>query len=398
MKYADLAQPGSFVNPHGDMLLNLKRPASVLDGGAALDSGAVLVKGGGARGLSVSGRTPAGPAAGDHALPDAPVEGVRRLTGECDQLAAAYTNVKVELIRTRPASGLGSMVVTPLSQGNLHRVSLPAPLLVHGSAGERSVSFMVPLAPQPGHVVNGEPLHSNMFVVAGPGAEYFAQEPRGKDSFFGALPEEMVRQDLAAATGQDSPYIPTHVQVLEAQPAGLAALRQTLLRIHDQAVKNPELFSSATARCNMERALVTSWVQAWVSAQPVWKVNGSRAKWYADQNLKRALEHLHEHDDQPVYLLELCRTLGVSARTLELLFKRNLGVSPMRYLKLRRLQQVRTKLRAADPYRIYVKSVALEAGFWDLGRFAMDYRGLFKESPSTTLRKLEGFDPGTLSR
>jgi AraC-like DNA-binding protein len=343
-------------------------------------------------------RTTAAPEAGVNPLPDAPVHEVRRLTGDCDQLAAAYTNVDVAVIQTGPAAGPGLMVVAPLSQGNLHYVFIPAPVLVHGTTVERGVSFMVPLAPQPGHVVNGEMFHPNMFVIAGSRADHFAQEPGGKNSFFAALPEELVRQALAAATGQDSPYIPTHVQVLEAQPAGFAALRQTLQQIHDQAVKNPDLFSSPLARRNMERALVTSWVHAWVSARPVWKANGSGAKWYSDDNLKRALEHLGEHHNQPVYLLELCRTLGVSARTLELLFKRNLGVSPMRYLKLRRLQQAQTRLRAADPHQSYVKSVALEAGFWDLGRFAVEYRRLFKESPSATLRKNGGFDSGTPGR
>jgi transcriptional regulator GlxA family with amidase domain len=148
----------------------------------------------------------------------------------------------------------------------------------------------------------------------------------------------------------------------------------------------------------MERALITSWVQAWVSARPLRNETGSRSRWYSDRNLKRALEYLDEHHDQPVYLLELCQMLGVSTRTLELLFKRNLGVGPMRYLKLRRLQQVRASLRAADPYWTSVKALALDAGFWDLGRFAREYRAQFKESPSTTLRKLGGFDPGTSRR
>jgi AraC-like DNA-binding protein len=263
---------------------------------------------------------------------------------------------------------------------------------------ERGVSFMVPLAPQPGHVVNGEMLHPNMFVIAGSRADYFAQEPGGKNSFFAALPEELVRQALAAATGQDSPYIQTHVQVLEAQPAGFAALRQTLQQIHDRAVEDPDLFSSPLARRNMERALVTSWVYAWVSARPLRNETGSRSRWYSDGNLKRALAYLDEHHDQPVYVLELGRMLGMSTRTLELLFKRNLGMGPMRYLKLRRLQQVRASLRAADPYWTSVKTLALGAGFWDLGRFAREYRAQFKESPSTTLRKLGGFEARTLGR
>jgi transcriptional regulator GlxA family with amidase domain len=139
-------------------------------------------------------------------------------------------------------------------------------------------------------------------------------------------------------------------------------------------------------------------VQAWVSARPLRNETGSRSRWYSDGNLKRALAYLDEHHDQPVYVLELGRMLGMSTRTLELLFKRNLGMGPMRYLKLRRLQQVRASLRAADPYWTSVKALALDAGFWDLGRFAREYRAQFQESPSTTLRKLGGFEARTLGR
>jgi AraC-like DNA-binding protein len=33
-----------------------------------------------------------------------------------------------------------------------------------------------------------------------------------------------------------------------------------------------------------------------------------------------------------------------------------------------------------------VKEAALDNGFWDLGRFSVEYRKLFGESPSVTLR------------
>jgi transcriptional regulator GlxA family with amidase domain len=33
-----------------------------------------------------------------------------------------------------------------------------------------------------------------------------------------------------------------------------------------------------------------------------------------------------------------------------------------------------------------VKSVALQAGFWEMGRFAVEYSRIYGESPSRTLR------------
>ena len=92
------------------------------------------------------------------------------------------------------------------------------------------------------------------------------------------------------------------------------------------------------------------------------------------------------HAHAPVYVLDLCAATGVSERTLRDAFLKQCGMGPMRYLKLRRLHQVRRSLYGVAPGATSVKAAALENGFWDLGRFAVDYRAMFGESPSETLR------------
>jgi AraC-like DNA-binding protein len=57
----------------------------------------------------------------------------------------------------------------------------------------------------------------------------------------------------------------------------------------------------------------------------------------------------------------------------------------LRYLKLRRLNQVRARLRQGSAEVTSVKEVAFNAGFWDLGRFAGEYKALHGETPSKTL-------------
>jgi len=58
----------------------------------------------------------------------------------------------------------------------------------------------------------------------------------------------------------------------------------------------------------------------------------------------------------------------------------------VRYLNRRALHQVRRALKAANPSVATVTQVASEFGVWELGRFARDYRNLFGELPSETLR------------
>ena len=60
-------------------------------------------------------------------------------------------------------------------------------------------------------------------------------------------------------------------------------------------------------------------------------------------------------------------------------------MSPVKYLKRHRMTQARLSLVKAEPADTTVTTVAHHWGFWELGRFAVEYRQLFGESPSTTL-------------
>jgi AraC-like DNA-binding protein len=86
-------------------------------------------------------------------------------------------------------------------------------------------------------------------------------------------------------------------------------------------------------------------------------------------------------------IADLCRALHLSRRTLQRAFTETLGIGPARYLMLKRLTAVRAELRRSDPAVIKVTDTAIKYGFWELGRFAQDYRRMFGERPSETLSK-----------
>jgi transcriptional regulator GlxA family with amidase domain len=64
-----------------------------------------------------------------------------------------------------------------------------------------------------------------------------------------------------------------------------------------------------------------------------------------------------------------------------------LGMSPTRYLLLRRLNMARSALRRADPATASVAEIARLHQFLEPGRFAVTYRTVFGEMPSSTLRR-----------
>jgi len=91
-----------------------------------------------------------------------------------------------------------------------------------------------------------------------------------------------------------------------------------------------------------------------------------------------------EHLDGPVTMEELCQLTHVSRRTLQYSFTAILGISPLQFLRLTRLNRVRRALRSASPEQS-VTEIATYWGFWHLGQFAHDYKQQFGECPSHTL-------------
>lgn len=103
--------------------------------------------------------------------------------------------------------------------------------------------------------------------------------------------------------------------------------------------------------------------------------------------VRRAVDHIEENFGLALTLERLATHTGVSARTLQRGFQEHLGCSPMDYLRDVRLKQARAALIAADPGSdMTVTEIALESGFMHLGRFSVEYRRRFGESPSQTLR------------
>jgi AraC-like DNA-binding protein len=117
----------------------------------------------------------------------------------------------------------------------------------------------------------------------------------------------------------------------------------------------------------------------------------SKAKLHHAAVMVRLEETLIKRRDQRLNMSALCAEIGVAERTLRVCCAEFLGVSPMRYLLLRRLNEARSALRCANPSTSTVAEVARNHQFLELGRFAVTYRTTFGESPSVTLHR----DPRT---
>ena len=100
----------------------------------------------------------------------------------------------------------------------------------------------------------------------------------------------------------------------------------------------------------------------------------------------RLCDYMRANLNAGLTLTDLEAFSGLSARSLQLAFKKQLGCTPKQWLTEQKLHTVRAKLATADPSESVTSLVG--AYFPNLGDFARYYQRLFGELPSQTLGRL----------
>ena len=161
-----------------------------------------------------------------------------------------------------------------------------------------------------------------------------------------------------------------------------------LQRLHEAtgqlAEDAPHILAIPEAARGLEQALI----EAMIACLGCGEAHEDRAALRQHAAIMRRFHRVVEdHLDEPLYIPELCAEIGASERTLRVCCQEQLGMSPKRYLLLRRMHLARRALRESDPTNATVTEVATRYGFWQFGRFAGVYKEMFGESPSGTLTR-----------
>lgn len=104
--------------------------------------------------------------------------------------------------------------------------------------------------------------------------------------------------------------------------------------------------------------------------------------------VKRVVDFIHAHLDQPLCISELVAVSGASRRSLEQAFRQSLGTSPQRYIQSCRLKAIRELLLRHQPGELQLSELAFRWGFAQPSHFTTAYKQAFGELPSQTLSRL----------
>jgi AraC-like DNA-binding protein len=107
------------------------------------------------------------------------------------------------------------------------------------------------------------------------------------------------------------------------------------------------------------------------------------------RDMRRAIDYIEAHLDTAFKTADVIKATGIAGRTLFKHFKDFKGISPMRYAQNARFREVRRSLLQAEPEE-GVTDIAMRWGFTHMGRFSIEYRLRYGESPSQTLKRRRG--------
>jgi AraC-like DNA-binding protein len=289
----------------------------------------------------------------------------------------------VELVVTAPGDFRGEVTRIDVDRLWLQRGREALPRVMHSSVSKtRNGLFFLADAQQATTHHTGKEFPPGCMMVYSAGAEHHHRSSAA--CHWAAM--SLGLEDLAAAglaiTGCDL-TAPELSELIRPPPA----LMDRLLRLHaaagDLAATAPEVLEHPQVAEAIEQELIHVMVRC--------LTDESSERTYSCQQrvpIMRRLERILEANPvKPLYLAEICAAIGVPARTLRHNCWQHLGMSPHRYLWLRRMTLARRALVLASPTNRTVSEVATDHGFWELGRFSVAFRKLFGESPSVTLRR-----------
>jgi AraC-like DNA-binding protein len=160
-----------------------------------------------------------------------------------------------------------------------------------------------------------------------------------------------------------------------------------LLRLHNRAAGLAKSKDESLARPAFAQSLEQELLHALVDCLAVDEPGRGGEKRRRHANIMARFEEtLSSLSGNQLTMAEICAAIEVPERTLRVCCDEFLGMSPTRFILLRRLNLVRSALKRADPASASVSQIARSYQFSELGRFAGIYRTVFGEMPSATLK------------
>jgi AraC-like DNA-binding protein len=328
----------------------------------------------------------------DGTLRDAPGQGlqVRRLLfSSADEMSRAMHGLEIEINVLRDGFFPYGLLSAQLGECMLDVAEVGASVTAAGAVVQHSTLLIAPLQRAGAWYLNGLPCEPGDLAVFRPGAETFAFTSGPVRWASLQIPAQAWAHMADEFGAGESMRRRGNMEMVTLAPAARSSLHQALRDAVALLRDYPCLAEMPQIRQTISQGLVQAFTRAALQAElgPAMPVPG----FLHGRVVKAAEDFLRANPEMLLlHVSDLCSAARVSERTLRNAFNEAFGMGPMRYLRIRRLNQVRGLLLDPQGAIVSVTQAAMRFAFFDLGRFARDYRALFGEKPSETWGRLRG--------
>jgi AraC family ethanolamine operon transcriptional activator len=256
--------------------------------------------------------------------------------------------------------------------------------IAEGATRPDGCILFVPLSGKPGRG-NGTLMNQDAPLLLGPKTEFRICFEHAHDWFSLFVPEELLNPTGSCERGASS-RLPKSGRVIRPSAALLGRLRYMVDRLISAAEVAPAIFNEPASLVEIRDDLSGVFREIIGITNDPETPSIGRPAVVREQVIRTVLAQVNDLEAVPT-VEDLVIATKVSERTLRSIFCEVFGMPPLRYLRLRRLHQSRKSLSNVSSPETTVAAIAAKYGFWDFGRFARDYRHVFGELPSQTLRR-----------
>jgi AraC-like DNA-binding protein len=292
----------------------------------------------------------------------------------------ALQEARIELVVTSPGVFWARLNRVILPHLHLVAVSESLPRIAYLSLKPERVCVSFPLRADSSSVWGGVSLRRGHVVFHSRGERLHQRMNGPTDWGLLSVESKLLIAAGRALTGVDL-VAPPAGRILKPARRNIAYLLRLLAAATRFAEKQPKLIMDPEVIRGIEHDLIEALVRC-LAPEDGRDLGG----WRHHKEIMDRLENVLE-PAQPTSVPELCAAIDVSERTLRSCCAEFLGISPSRYVRLKRLRLVHLALRGSGSAPANVAEVARRHGFSDLGRFADAYQATFGETPSATLRR-----------
>jgi AraC-like DNA-binding protein len=307
-----------------------------------------------------------------------------RSFADSEMYFAGIRNLQIDGVITKRGEFRAESTRVDLHRLWMHRFDEDLPRIMRITpSGKRSLALFATDPHQPTMQVSGIETSQHQIAMFGLDRPYYLRS--SGTCGWGTM--SLTPEDLAAVSEAiiGRPLPPPSFPRWTKPPAPVAS---RLLQLHEAAGHLAKTAPDILAKPEVARAIEEALVEAMILCLTEGHLDDVRnVHRYRATVMRRLEEVMTSTPDRPLYMPQLCKTVGASYTTLRDCCQEYLGMSPKRYLWLRRMHLVRRALKSADAEKTTVTEIATDYGFWELGRFAGAYRSLFGEPPSAALRR-----------